>query len=104
MSEYFTIKNHFRQKEMESLNKVSIEEEGNIHRLLINDEDHTLGNVLKEELLLDKRVEFAGYKLTHASERKVDFTLRTNDFKNVMNDNLNKIINDFSTILDSVQR
>jgi DNA-directed RNA polymerase II subunit RPB11 len=40
----------------------------------VNKEDHTLGNMIRVQLLKDPKVLFAGYKVAHPLEHK--FTLR----------------------------
>ena len=37
----------------------------------VRDEDHTLGNSVRHELLLDTRVRFAGYKKPHPLEEYI---------------------------------
>uniref|UniRef100_A0A0N5AHD1 Probable DNA-directed RNA polymerase II subunit RPB11 n=1 Tax=Syphacia muris TaxID=451379 RepID=A0A0N5AHD1_9BILA len=43
----------------------------------INKEDHTLGNLLKHQLLKDPQVLFAGYKNPHPLEHKFILRVRT---------------------------
>ena len=50
----------------------SQKEADNIGDLTINDEDHTLGNILRHELLRDKSVKFSGYKRPHPLENKIE--------------------------------
>jgi len=42
-----------------------VKEEGNELRLEIEGEGHTIGNLLQQELLEDKKVEIAGYDVPH---------------------------------------
>lgn len=41
------------------------EDKINIGVITIQDEDHTLGNIVRHHLLKDKAVKFAGYKKAH---------------------------------------
>ncbi|XP_063670241.1 DNA-directed RNA polymerase II subunit RPB11-b2-like isoform X2 [Pan troglodytes] len=43
----------------------------------INKEDHTLGNIIKSQLLKDPQVLFAGYKVPHPLERKIIIRVQT---------------------------
>ena len=48
----------------------------------IKDQDHTLGNLLKDELLRDKKnVLFAGYKKPHPLEKHIEVKIQTNEDK-----------------------
>ena len=40
-------------------------------------EDHTLGNILRMQLLKDKTVLFAGYKMAHPLDHSVDLKVQT---------------------------
>ena len=42
-------------------------------------EDHTLGNLIKEELLDHDEVIYAGYKMTHPLEHTLLLKVKTND-------------------------
>nr|CAD7200091.1 unnamed protein product [Timema douglasi] len=43
----------------------------------INKEDHTLGNMIRNQLLKDPNVLFAGYKLPHPLEHKFILRIQT---------------------------
>uniref|UniRef100_A0A914VSG0 Probable DNA-directed RNA polymerase II subunit RPB11 n=1 Tax=Plectus sambesii TaxID=2011161 RepID=A0A914VSG0_9BILA len=43
----------------------------------VNKEDHTLGNLLKHQLLKDPQVLFAGYKVPHPLEHKFLLRIQT---------------------------
>jgi DNA-directed RNA polymerase subunit L len=45
---------------------------------VIQDQDHTLGNCLRYQLLQDSRVRFAGYKKAHPLEEKIEIKVQTN--------------------------
>ncbi|KAJ9112374.1 hypothetical protein QFC19_000795 [Naganishia cerealis] len=50
--------------------------EGSI-RVLLNAQDHTLGNMLRSQLLLDKNVIFAGYRIPHPLTNQVELRIQT---------------------------
>lgn len=65
----------------EGQNKVEYEEDSRIQfagTFTINLEDHTLGNILRMQLLQDDRIRFAGYKAPHPLEHKVQVKVQTN--------------------------
>jgi DNA-directed RNA polymerase II subunit RPB11 len=41
-------------------------------------EDHTIGNMLKMQLLRDERIRFSGYRKPHPLENKVELRVSTN--------------------------
>ena len=54
--------------------KVEIEKDSRVPNACLytfHKEDHTLGNLLKQQLLKDPNVIFAGYKVPHPLEHKV---------------------------------
>ncbi|GAA5867240.1 hypothetical protein JCM8547_003131 [Rhodosporidiobolus lusitaniae] len=64
--------------------KVLVEEDTKIPNaatLTINKEDHTLANMLRSQLLLDSKVQFAGYKVPHPLESRVVLKVQTNGEK-----------------------
>ncbi len=56
-------------------------EEKNLLEFKIKGERHTLPNLLKSRLLLDKSVSFAAYKLRHPSDPDALFVVRTTGTK-----------------------
>ena len=54
-----------------------IKEEGNELRLEIEGEGHTIGNLLQQELLEDKRVEISGYDIPHPLINSAILYIRT---------------------------
>ena len=50
----------------------------------IEREDHTIGNLLRMQLMLDKNVVFVGYKQPHPLEHHILLTVQTTD-KKVLN-------------------
>nr|QBK87301.1 MAG: RNA polymerase Rpb3/Rpb11 dimerization domain protein [Marseillevirus LCMAC201] len=47
--------------------------------LFYDQEDHTLGNILRHQLLKHQEVLFAGYKITHPLKRSVEVRVQTLD-------------------------
>ena len=44
----------------------------------MHEEDHTLGNIVRQQLLRDKRVRFAGYRRPHPLFDLVEFKVQSN--------------------------
>ena len=65
-------------------------------------EDHTLGNLIKEELLDRKEVIFAGYKMTHPLEHTLLLKVKTND-NTTPNKEIIKSINKIETDIDNIR-
>ncbi|KAJ3020004.1 hypothetical protein HKX48_001461 [Thoreauomyces humboldtii] len=64
-------------------------------------EDHTLGNILRMELLKDKSVLFAGYKMSHPLDHSVDLKLQTTPETSplqVLQSNINNLQKEISQI------
>ena len=49
----------------------------NASTILVQNHDHTLGNVIRYQLLRDQRVRFAGYKKPHPLEEKIEIKVHT---------------------------
>eukprot|EP00347_Sterkiella_histriomuscorum_P004674 403359539 len=50
----------------------------NFATITIEEEDHTLGNTVRVQLLKDTRVRFSGYRMPHPLEHKVEIKVQTN--------------------------
>ena len=50
----------------------------NASTIMIQGQDHTLGNVIRYKLLKDNRVRFAGYKKPHPLEERIEVRVQTN--------------------------
>jgi len=67
--------------------------------ILINNEDYTFANVMKESMLEDERIEFIGYHIPHLLEKKVEFSIITKyDVKKLFKEHSLKIAEYFSKI------
>ena len=53
--------------------KTIINEENNEGVIIINNEDHTLGNLISHGMTSHNKIQFAGYNLTHPRVAKVNF-------------------------------
>ena len=65
----------------EKVNKVIYQSEEKIENtelFIINDEDHTFGNVVKMMLLRNPKIRFVAYRKPHPLEKKIEIKIRTN--------------------------
>ena len=82
----------------------------NASSILVQNQDHTLGNVIRYQLLQDQRVRFAGYKKPHPLEEKIEIKVHTDgtvkpdeavrDSCTKLNDELEKLSTEFKTELE----
>jgi DNA-directed RNA polymerase subunit L len=68
----------------------------------INNEDHTIGNLLSNGLQNKKHVQFAGYHMSHPLETRVLITykLKSGKFKEILKD----VIENFIDIFDKIDK
>lgn len=77
---------------------------------VFNNEEHTLGNLLRVVLNGNSDVEFVGYSIPHPSEAKMNLRIQTStlDTNEILNESLNTIQNISKTIrekfADSLKR
>jgi len=67
----------------------------------LNKEDHTLGNMLRQELLNDPKVVFAGFKQPHPLDNYVIIRLQTRQNytpNEAMNSAINSLLNKLNTL------
>ncbi|KAF0769282.1 DNA-directed RNA polymerase II subunit RPB11-like [Aphis craccivora] len=65
----------------------------------INKEDHTLGNMIRDQLLKDPNVLFAGYKQSHPMEHKFELRIQTKSAEYTPQDALTNSLTDLITEL-----
>lgn len=75
--------------EKKSDNKIKKDENDGLEGVIVvNNEDHTLGNLISRGMQLHEKISFAGYNLPHPLGRKVNFhyKLRSGEIKKVVKD------------------
>jgi len=69
--------------------------------IVIDNEDHTIGNILRTQLLKNNNTEFCAYKQTHPLENKIELYLSVSEnckvsakqvFKETIQDYINKLL------------
>lgn len=74
-----------KNKTDDKSNENSYTTENNEGVIIINNEDHTLGNIITRGLQLHPKIEFAGYNLPHPLDMKVHFHYKTTKDGNIKN-------------------
>ncbi len=88
-----------------SENKIKTEEQKDQGIIIVNNEDHTLGNLISRGLQQHKKINFAGYNLPHPLAKKVHFHYKlekNDDIKKVMEDVVDYYSELFAEIKKSV--
>eukprot|EP00555_Chaetoceros_dichaeta_P008621 CAMPEP_0198263994 /NCGR_PEP_ID=MMETSP1447-20131203/14317_1 /TAXON_ID=420782 /ORGANISM="Chaetoceros dichaeta, Strain CCMP1751" /LENGTH=121 /DNA_ID=CAMNT_0043952785 /DNA_START=190 /DNA_END=555 /DNA_ORIENTATION=+ len=70
----------------------------------INKEDHTIGNLLRMQLLRDREVRFAGYKLPHPLIHNLGLKIQTSSSEHQPVDVLSAAIEDLKNETDELMR
>jgi len=77
------------------LNEIFIINNNNIYEIHINNEYHTIGNLLTSYIYkLDKTLELINYKLEHPLRHKIIINIKHSNYKKLCNDAINEIIKD----------
>jgi len=72
----------------------------NAGKFVVEREDHTLGNVVRMQLLEDPRVNFAGYLMPHPLEHKIEIHVHTTPDSNPAD----AVITTCNTLIDKLNR
>lgn len=86
------------------INDIFIIENNDIYEIHINNEYHTIGNLITKYVFnLDSNIELINYKLEHPLRHKIIINIKHNEYKKILNDAINNIIEDliqFKNILN----
>ena len=88
------------EKQSTDVNKIISEifiiRNNNIYEIHINNEYHTIGNLLTYYIYAaDKNIELVNYKLEHPLRHKIIINIKHPQYKKLCNDAINNIISDF---------
>ena len=95
------IKNFLKLFKSNDINNINIEEESKLQGvIIINNEDHTLGNLINRGLQQHSDVSFSGYNMPHPLLHKVhiNFKLKKNIISNIIEDVVDYYISLFNEI------
>ena len=84
-----------------SVEYINDEEVENAGKFIIENEDHTLGNIIRSSLLLNKHVIFAGYRIEHPLSNKLYINIRTDvtiSPMEALNNSIDELINELNEI------
>lgn len=77
------------------INEIFIINNNNIYEIHINNEYHTIGNLLTYYIYkLESSIELINYKLEHPLRHKIIVNIKHNNYKKLCNDAINNIIKD----------
>lgn len=77
------------------VNDIFIIPNQNIFEIHINNEYHTIGNLITKYVFnLDKNIELINYKLEHPLRHKIIINIKHNQYKKIINDAIENIIKD----------
>ncbi|CRG97437.1 DNA-directed RNA polymerase 2, putative [Plasmodium gallinaceum] len=83
--------------------KCIISERGDCNIFIIKLEDHTLGNLIKQQLCQDPKVTFAAYRQPHPLENSIEITIKPKGFAGVklLSENINNLLSQVSNLKES---
>lgn len=92
-------------KKLESIVSQISDINGDEGELQINDEDHTVGNLLSQGLREHKNVAFSGYYMPHPLEKRViiNYKLKSGKIKEIIKNVINDFIDIFTKIDKAIQ-
>lgn len=97
------------EKQSTDINKIISEifiiNNNNIYEIHINNEYHTIGNLLTYYIYnLNKNIELVNYKLEHPLRHKIIINIKHPQYKKLCNDAIDNIITDFTTLKNSLTK
>lgn len=85
------------------INDIFIIQNQDIHEIHINNEYHTIGNLIKKYVfLLDNNIDIINYKLEHPLKHKIIINIKHPEYKKIINDSINNIINDLDIFKNKI--
>jgi DNA-directed RNA polymerase subunit L len=98
------IRNFLKLLDEDKKNKINSDEEDKLQGLIIvNNEDHTLGNLISRGLQLHPSVSFAGYNLPHPLSKKVHFHYKLEKAGNIRKI-LKEVVDYYSKIFSHIKK
>jgi DNA-directed RNA polymerase subunit L len=97
------IRNFLKMLEEDNLNKVKSEEDKLQGLIIVNNEDHTLGNLISRGLQLHPSISFAGYNLPHPLSKKVHFHYKLEKADNIR-EIIKQVVEYYSNIFSQIKK
>lgn len=92
------------EEEVQKLSYVPAPNRVNAGTFIMRKEDHTLGNLLRIQLLRDEQVRFAGYRIPHPLVFEAQLRVETMDAKHKPADVFLSAIDDLKLEVESIER
>lgn len=87
------------------VNEIFIINNNNIYEIHINNEYHTIGNLLTYYIYdLEKSIELVNYKLEHPLRHKIIIYIKHPQYKKLCNDAINNIISDYTMLYKTLTK
>lgn len=94
---YIIQNNNIKDTNILDNNIDSINNFNNLYEIHINDECHTIGNLLTKYIFLEMpTIEYINYRLHHPLTRKLIVTIKHSNYKKIINDAINSIFKDLN--------
>lgn len=97
------IRNFLKLLEEENKNQIKTEEEKLLGLIIVNNEDHTLGNLIARGLQLHPGISFAGYNLPHPLSKKVHFHYKLEKADNIK-EIIKEVVEYYSKIFSHIKK
>ena len=97
------IRNFLKLLEEENKNKIKTEEDTLQGLIIVNNEDHTLGNLISRGLQLHPNISFAGYNLPHPLSKKVHFHYKLEKAGNIR-EIIKEVVEYYSKIFSYIKK
>ena len=101
-----TLSSHDKQINLNTITQNNINDKALEGMILINEEDHTLGNLISRGLQTHKKIDFASYNLQHPLDKKVIFHYKLNsgNIKDVIKDVVDYYVELFTNMKNDITK
>ena len=72
--------------------------------IVVNNEDHTLGNLISRGMQLHKKISFAGYNMPHPKANKFQLHYKLTDDKENVKDIIEDVVNYYIELFDDIKK
>ena len=86
------------------ISETTIDEQSSEGIIIVNNEDHTLGNIISRGMQLHKDISFAGYNMPHPLANKFNLHYKLKDDKNKIVDVIEDVVNYYVEIFDDIKK
>jgi DNA-directed RNA polymerase subunit L len=84
-------------------NNIQFEKEGDMGIIIVNNEDHTLGNLISKGMQQHNKISFAGYNLPHPLAKKIHFHYKLKKNGNII-EVCKDVVEYYSELFDQIKK